>query len=904
MLVALLLLQAASQVPKRSVPDPGVIATNQTITPAGVQSVFDGRVTGLKFGRDPRELWVAVPGNAWQLAWTDNRVLRKEAFNGRAGIYGLVVDPVTGRALVSTVGRVPAGVTRPAGITATTGNVAQLLSVEPGANGIPTTQRAWLGVLGRDAVGGPAVASRANSAGHRVVVIPLLAQNQLAVIDADNGAAISTVPLGVVPVSAVISGDGSTAWATEMAGTKPKAGDRTAKQCCEGFAEQIRVDERGIALPGTVSRIDVVRGIVTNRITVGRHPTALAWDTARGRLYVADGNDDRVTVINTRRPGVHTVIDIKPFKQRAIGLAPTAVALSPDGHRLFVALGGVNAVAVYDVHVPERATLVGLLPTGWYPSTLDVSSDGRFLAAGTLLGVGSGTGTTVGQTARYVHAVRGSVNVIEIPNAARFAAFSVAVAENNRLTLASAPGSGADALAARADVRPRAVPERPGEPSLIQHVVYIIRENRTYDQVLGALGRGDGDPSLVMYGRDVTPNTHALSEKYVTFDRMFASGGNSADGHQWLTQANETEYTLWPLYNGRSYPYDGSDALAYSSGGFIWDAAAARNKSVAVFGEFAPEKPDSGAPWRNRLLEEYRARRAGTGNAPIPTFNTTSEIPSLDRTLIRNFPTWTLGVPDVVRAEIFAANLKAWEAAGSMPNLVIIQLPSDHTTGTSADWSTPKASVADNDLATGQMVEALTKSSFWPSTAILVVEDDAQNGVDHVDGHRTVALAISPYTKRGVVDSTFYNAPSLLKTIELMLGLPSLSMFDLVASDMGAAFIGPDDAPDFAPYTAIEPAQSLYEVNPRPNQLRGAQRDAAVASAKMRFDVPDAAPSDRLNRILWSDARGWNTTYPGVKQGLFMPLSKDVDDEEREEARERAAKKVKAKVDKGAGTID
>jgi DNA-binding beta-propeller fold protein YncE len=896
MLVALLLLQVV-QAPPRSVPDPGVISTNQAITPAGVQSVFDGRVTGLRFGRDPRELWVAVPGNTWQLAWTDNRVLKKEAFNGRAGVYGLVVDPVTGRALVSTIGRVPANAARPANIPANASNVAQLLSVAPGANAIPSSQPSWLGVLGRDAAGGPAIATRANSTGHRVVVIPLPAHNQLAVLDADNGAAIATVPLGVVPVGAVVSSDGSTAWVTEMAGTKPKPGDRTAKQCCEGAAEQIRVDERGIALPGTVSRVDVVRGVVTDRITVGRHPTALAWDTARARLYVADGNDDRVTVINTRTPGIHTVIEIKPFTQRAIGLAPTAVALSPDGNRLFVALGGVNAVAVYDVRTPERSTLIGMLPTGWYPSTLDVSSDGRFLAAGTLLGVGSGTGTTVGQTARYVHAVRGSVNVIEIPNAARLAAFSVAVAENNRLTLASTTNAGVQAaLTARANVRPRAVPERPGEPSLIQHVVYIIRENRTYDQVLGALGRGDGDPSLVMYGRDVTPNTHALSEKYVTFDCMFASGGNSADGHQWLTQANETEYTLWPLYNGRSYPYDGSDALAYSSGGFIWDAAAARNKSVAVFGEFAPEKPDSGAPLRNRLLEEYRARRAGTGNAPLPTFNTTSEIPSLDRALVRNFPTWTLGIPDVVRAEIFAANLKAWEAAGSMPNLVIVQLPSDHTTGTSANWSTPKASVADNDLATGQIVEALTKSSFWPSTAILLVEDDAQNGVDHVDGHRTVALAISPYTKRGVVDSTFYNAPSVLKTIELMLGLPSLSMFDLVATDMGGAFIGPDDTPDFTPYTAIEPAQSLYEVNPRPNQVRGAQRDAAVASAKMNFDIPDAAPSDRLNRILWSDARGWNTAYPGVKQALFMPLSKDVDDEdreEREEARARAAKKVK-----------
>ena len=197
------------------------------------------------------------------------------------------------------------------------------------------------------------------------------------------------------------------------------------------------------------------------------------------------------------------------------------------------------------------AAFRGMLPTSWYPNALDVSPDGRQLAVGSLLGAGSGTGSTVGLTGRYVHAVRGAVNVVTIPNAGQLAAFTVAVSENNRLPLAT---TGAAEATARRNVAPRAIPERPGEPSLIKHIVYVIRENRTYDQVLGDLGRGDGDTSLVMYGRDVTPNTHALSEQFVTLDRFFASGGNSADGHQWLTQANETEYTLWPLYEGRSYP--------------------------------------------------------------------------------------------------------------------------------------------------------------------------------------------------------------------------------------------------------------------------------------------------------------------------------------------------------------
>ncbi len=509
-----------------------------------------------------------------------------------------------------------------------------------------------------------------------------------------------------------------------------------------------------------------------------------------------------------------------------------------------------------------------------------MSRDGKWLAIGTLLGPGAGTGTTSGLTGRYVHADRGAVNVVEIPTRPQLAAFTVAVAANNRLTLVtdrSARGG------ARPGVAPRAVPERPREPSLIDHVIYVVKENRTYDQVLGDLPRGDGDSALVQYGRDVTPNQHALAEAYVTFDRFFASGGNSADGHQWLTQANETEYTLWPLYSGRSYPYDGTDPLAYSSGGFIWDAAAARGRSVEDFGEFAHELSDSGAASRQRFMAAYRARARGDSSAPVPVFDSHADIPTLDRVMVRDYPTWTLGVPDVVRAEIFLA---APASVGSG------RQHAQPGAGAAAEqshrrdqpgWCTPRACVADNDLALGQIVQGVSHSRFWRSTAILVVEDDAQNGVDHVDGHRSVMLAISPYSRRGMVDSTFYNHPSVLKTIELMLDLPALSLFDLVASDLGHAFIGPGEAPDLTPYMALRPQQAIDEVNPRTTGLRGAQRAAAVASSHMRFDIPDAAPSDALNRILWHDARGWSAPYPGVQHALFFPMSLDLQDSQRDD---------------------
>jgi hypothetical protein len=434
------------------------------------------------------------------------------------------------------------------------------------------------------------------------------------------------------------------------------------------------------------------------------------------------------------------------------------------------------------------------------------------------------------------------------------------------------------------------VPERPGNPSLINHVVFIVRENRTYDQVLGDLDRGSRDESLVLYGRKVTPNAHALSERFVTLDHFFASGGNSADGHQWLTQANETEYPMWPLYFGRSYPSEGEDALTYSSGGFLWEAARAKGKTVAIFGEYAPSPKVSSDSIRRRMFAQYNERPndyAFQRNVLKARFDTHSDIPSLDRELVREYPGWTEEVPDVVKAGDILAHLADWEAQRAMPNLVMIILPNDHTQGTSAGWCTPRACVADNDQGLGKIVDGLSHSTFWKDIAILVVEDDAQNGVDHVDGHRTVALAISPYAKRGTVDSTFYSQPSMVKTVELMLGLPSMSIFDLVATDMRASFIDPAAAPDFTPYSALVPEQSLLDMNLRASSIMGPsaaeRRSAARASARMSFAGPDEAPAEQLNRILWHDAKGWTTPYPAVRRSLFFPLSIDVADDDRAE---------------------
>jgi DNA-binding beta-propeller fold protein YncE len=629
------------------------------------------------------------------------------------------------------------------------------------------------------------------------------------------------------------------------------------------------VDARGIASTGTLTRIDVTAQKVTHTLDVGLHPTAMAWDEPRQRLFVANANADSISVVDTAAQRVAATFAIEPFGVKLKGIAPTALAIAPDGRTLYAALGGLNAVAV--VSVPEW-TVRGFIPTAWYPNHVVVNRDGTRLAIATLLGAGSGFRETPGR--RQVHVYRGTVSVVAVPDSAELDSYTTAVAENNHIATAR------QQLAAEArSATPLPVPKRAGDPSLIEHVVYIIKENRTYDQLFGDLPKGNGDPSLVMFGEDVTPNHRKIATGFVLLDNFYATGGNSGDGHQWVTQASETAYAMWPGYVGRSYPFDGTDPIAYANTGFLWDLARARGKTVKVYGEFAGRLPESDPAERATLLDGWRTGADFTGKWSI-----TAPLAPLNAILAKNYPPYSQSVPDVVRAQIFLKDLDEWVQAGRMPNLVFLQLPSDHTRGASPDQSTPQAMVADNDFALGQIVEKLSHSPFWPRMAILVVEDDAQNGVDHVDGHRTVALAISPYIRRGAVDSTFYAQQSMVKTIELMLGLPTMSLFDLIATDMRASFT---TVPDVRPYTAVRPKQSLFDRNPRLSAMEGPLRRAAIETMKMRFDVPDAAPTERLNRIVWGLVKGWDRPYPVPRTAVFSPFALNLEDDEREEREKR-----------------
>jgi len=823
--------------PIRAVTDPGVITTRQSITPAGVQSVFTGRIQGVSFGAAPSEIWVLNGGSVFHLDWRANRVLSKINTAGTGGLQGIRYDARSKTALVS----------------ATVDRSVRFSRIKDGKASVVSEG------VGRNVAGSFAVARD-----RPVAVLALTGDDKAAVLDLESGAVKARLDVGIAPFGAAVNAAGTVAYVSNWGGRLARNGDLTAVTGYRENAARVVVDARGIASTGSVSRIDLAANRVTDTIAVGLHPTALLWDEARERLFVANGNSDSVSMADTKSNHVLRTFTVQPFREQVAGIAPTALALSPDGVRLFVACGGINAIAVVNT---RTGAMEGLIPTAWYPSGLAISPDGRHLAVSTLLGPGSGFREEPKR--RFVHAVRGSVAVIEVPGTAQLAAYTSAVAENNRLAIGPAATSAARPASATKAV---AVPVNPGDPSTIEHVVFIIKENRTYDQVLGDMQKGNGDPSLVMFGERITPNQHKLAGQYVLLDNFYASGGNSADGHQWLTQANEVDYAMWPGYANRSYPFDGSDPIAYSSGGFLWDAALRKRKSVRIFGEYAGSIAGS-TDDRAALLKAWKSGEDFTGR-----WKTVAPIAPLNAFLAPNYPAYSTRVPDVARAQIFLADLKKWSSAGSMPNLAIVQLPSNHTNGASPGSSTPQAMVADNDLALGQIVEALSHSPFWKKMVIFVVEDDAQNGVDHVDGHRTVALVVSPYARRDTVDSTFYSHPSILKTIELMLGLPTLSIFDRIATDMRASF---QDTPDFTPYDAVMPEQSLFDVNPPAKALRGVPRKDAIASAKMRWEVPDAVPTEKLNRILWRQVRGLQRPYPRTPRSVFSPLALDVDDDER-----------------------
>ncbi|MCC6673454.1 MAG: bifunctional YncE family protein/alkaline phosphatase family protein [Planctomycetes bacterium] len=681
-----------------------------------------------------------------------------------------------------------------------------------------------------------------------LLYVALSRNNSLGVVDLAQGKLVREIPVGVAPFGVVL--DGKLAYVSNRGGRHPRPGEPSDPSS----GTPTLVDERtNASASGTVSVVDLEQGREARQIEVGLHPCGMVLDGKRRLLFVANANSDTVSAIDLGTLRVARTIPVRPRPDLPFGSTPNAVALAADGARLFVALGTNNAVAAVD---PEAGTLLGLLPVGWYPGALAVTRRAGWLVVANVKGVGSLHPPT-DRIGFNSHNHLGSVTILTDLRAETLRDGAAAVARQNRhsaLDLYLQPP--------RPGVAARPVPERHGEPSVFEHVVYILRENRTYDQVLGDLQQGNGDASLCIYGRNVTPNTHALAEEFVLLDNFYCSGVLSADGHAWATEAYVTDY-LEKSFGGfvRSYPYDGDDPLAYASTGFLWDNALARGRTFRSYGEMVQAKIEPSGTWQ-QLWDDYQR---GTGRHRITARS------HLDAVRANMCPTF-VGFPDEVsdqyRADEFLKELRRFEQEGGFPNLVVMLLPNDHTAGTRPGMPRPEAMVADNDLALGRVVEAISRSRFWPKTCILVVQDDPQGGWDHVDGHRTVALAISPYTRRKAVVSQHYNQIGMVKTIELILGLPPMNQFDLLATPMTECF---QAEPDLTPYTARKNQIALDTMNASLWRLRGPALRDAVASILMESDEVDTADEDTLNRILWHAAKGHATPYPARFAAVQRP---------------------------------
>lgn len=683
--------------------------------------------------------------------------------------------------------------------------------------------------------------------------------NQLLEIEISSGRVLRKFAVGVAPFEVVIKGN--QAYVSNWAGRRPGPEDLTGPA---GKGTVVKVDpEKFIACEGSVTVIDLSSGEVKKEILVHLHSSALALSPDGRYLVCANAASDNLSVIDTEKDEVVETIWVKRSPADLFGASPNALCFSPEGKELFVANGTQNAVALVEFKPrKKKSELKGLIPVGWFPGVMVWDKNQNRLWVGNIKGLPDRPRTEdkAGLTGFNTHQYYGSISVFSPPEKKELKNLTRRVYANfHRERIREALEK------PRAVVRPRPVPERIGEPSLIKHVVYIIKENRTYDQILGDVAEGNGNPSLCIFGEDVTPNQHKLVREFVLLDNTYCSGILSADGHQWSTTAFGTDYVEksfagWP----RSYPdgmgEDEVDALAYAPTGFIWDSCLKHGVSLWNFGEFAapdcgwkdPKRP--GSPSWKDFYEEYLYERGEVRIGSKPG------IPSISNFTLTDYVGWNLDVPDVWRAKRIIQQLKKWEEEGEMPQLVIICLPDDHTSGTKAGRPTPRASVTDNDLAFGRIVEAFSHSSFWKEMVIMAIEDDPQNGFDHVSGYRTTAYLAGPYVKRGAVISTQYNTTSLLRTIEQILGLPPMNQFDATAIPMFDCFT---DEPDFRPFKAVSNRIPLDELNPEPKQIADRLlKKNAVLSARLNFQRIDACPETVLNRIIWHSVRGSNQPYP------------------------------------------
>lgn len=663
----------------------------------------------------------------------------------------------------------------------------------------------------------------------RLIYAADLFHNQIVVINPQSGRVIEKFKTGRRPYKILFHPDGETYFVSSWA---------------DGMVYQHRTQD----------------GEVVNRTGVAPHPTDMVFSDRKpegadsddvnykARLFVATANTNSVFSLGineAKQLRVVESINVAMTPRQPAGMTPTALALTADQKKLFVICSDANAAAVVDLE-DAKSRVAGFIPTGWYPTAARSMADGRLLVFN-----GRGSSSRANpqgpspfrrpsplhaglDSVQYVGAIQtGTVSVIAPFDDDQLDKYTKETMANSLYR---------DDLLDDARVPAGSpIPGRPGDKSPIEHVIYILKENRTYDQVFGAIGKGNSDPSLVLFDEKVAPNHYKLAREFVLFDNFYVNADVSADGHNWSTAAIAPDYVqkMWPnSYAGRRkhYDYEGGEPAALPPAGYIWNNAIQAGISLRNYGFWCQV-----------------AAKPGPDGVQIEKVKD----PALAPYTNMKYRGFDLDYLDVDRAKTFIAELKEFEQKGELPKLILLRMGNDHTSGTTAGKVSPLSAFADNDAAVGMVVEAVSKSKFWAKTAIFVVEDDAQNGADHVDSHRSPALVISPYTKRGAVDSTLYNQTSVLRTMELILGLKPMTQFDAASRPMWTAF---QPVADLRPYAAEAPRHPLNERNPK-------EAPTASRSAKLDFSDADRIDDDELNEILWRAIR--KTEPPAPVRSFF-----------------------------------
>jgi DNA-binding beta-propeller fold protein YncE len=692
--------------------------------------------------------------------------------------------------------------------------------------------------------------------GHDYLYVVLNGKDEIIKQEIKTGGVLWESNTGVAPYGLAMARN--KLYVTNWAGRVPEDSDKNVAGVPWGSA---RIDPKTAACwEGSISIFDPADGKLLKEIVVGLHPNSIIAARDEDHVFITNSNSDQVTVINTKYDTISEVISVRLQGKfnNYFGDSPNGLAITSNGKTLYVANGMDNALAVISLGKNsanrgkgKHSKIKGFIPTAAYPSSVSIL-EGKSLYVTNIESLGANRPfdlLSYHSPVYNAHHMLASVSVIDIPDGEQLAAYTDTVISANQLErLKSAE------LPPREGVSPLPVPERIGEPSVFKHVLYIIKENRTYDQVLGDDPRGNGDSSLCIFGKQVTPNTHKLVREFTLLDNFYVSGKCSAEGHNWTDASIVTDYIEKDVRAWfRSYPHTLNDAMVYAPTGFIWDNARDHGRSVRIYGEAATPVFDNNLTWSDVYKGFLKNESFAFTNKT--TLNTVREL------LSENYPGYDgHRIPDILRAETFIRELHRYEElpGDSLPQLMVMALPNDHTAGTRPGFPTPRAMVADNDLALGRIVEAVSHSRFWNNTVIFVVEDDSQDGWDHISAYRSVAIVISAYSRMNETIHLPYNQPSIVRTIEQILGLPPMNIQDAIATPMIACF---NVIPDFKPYASVENEIPLDEMNPGLSALKGKRLHYARMSLGKQFDGIDTGNDELFNHILWFAAKG-TEPYP------------------------------------------